>query len=106
LAFIASLGTREAIAFGEGVALPTRFRFANVPKELLPKSESGIKAQLDASAAVGAEFIEAVVERWREATTTNARPKNGVVGEPDAADLENAFGSLDAFVPKEPARVR
>ena len=31
LSFVPSLGTREVLAFGEGVALPTRLRFKEVP---------------------------------------------------------------------------
>ena len=40
LAFLPSLGTREVLAFGEGVALPTRLTFAELPKTLLPSSEA------------------------------------------------------------------
>jgi DNA helicase HerA-like ATPase len=35
LAFVPSLGTREVIAFGEGVALPTRLKFKELPAEIL-----------------------------------------------------------------------
>ena len=40
LAFLPSLGTGEAFAFGEGVALPTRLKFKQLPAHLLPKSET------------------------------------------------------------------
>src|SRR6185312_14057238 len=39
--FLASLGTREAIAFGEGVPLPTRFTFSDLAADRLPRSQSG-----------------------------------------------------------------
>ena len=39
LAFLPSLGTREVFAFGEGVALPTRLKFKQLPSQLLPRSE-------------------------------------------------------------------
>ena len=39
-AFVPSLGTREALAFGVGVPLPTRLTFAELPPHLLPKSET------------------------------------------------------------------
>src|SRR5258708_268549 len=42
LSFIPSLGTREVLAFGEGVALPTRLRFKDVPAHQLPRSEATI----------------------------------------------------------------
>src|SRR5207247_5969060 len=40
LAFLPSLGTGEVFAFGEGVALPTRLKFKELPAHLLPKSEA------------------------------------------------------------------
>ena len=40
LGFVPSLGTREVFAFGEGVPLPTRLTFAELPQNLLPKSEA------------------------------------------------------------------
>ena len=42
LSFVPSLGTREVLAFGEGVALPTRLRFKEVPSHQLPRSEATI----------------------------------------------------------------
>ena len=37
LAFVPTLGTREALAFGEGVALPIRLKFKELPRGLLRK---------------------------------------------------------------------
>ncbi len=63
LAFLPSLGTGEAFAFGEGVALPTRMKFRQLPAQLLPKSES---VALDGSAVPTDDHsLAAVVERWR-----------------------------------------
>src|SRR5437588_7982766 len=39
LAFVPSLGTREVIAFGEGVALPTRLKFKELPVDALRKRD-------------------------------------------------------------------
>jgi uncharacterized protein len=68
LSFVPSLGTREVLAFGEGVALPTRLRFKEVPPHQLPRAETSI-----ASASVGGShdthFVSAVLERWRGATS-------------------------------------
>ena len=38
LAFVPSLGTREVFAFGEGVALPTRLRFGQLPPSSSPRA--------------------------------------------------------------------
>ena len=46
LEFVSSLGTREAFAFGEGVALPTRLRFSQLAAEHIPKSESVSSSEL------------------------------------------------------------
>src|SRR5919202_2886921 len=40
LGFLPSLGTREVFAFGEGVALPTRLHFKELPAHLVPRSEA------------------------------------------------------------------
>ena len=78
--FLPSLGNREGIAFGEGVPLPTRFRFSDVAEDRLPRSQSGRQARLDSAAAIDVDFIHAVVDRWREATTTNQRPRMSLMG--------------------------
>jgi DNA helicase HerA-like ATPase len=63
LAFLPSLGTGEAFAFGEGVALPTRIKFRQLPAQLLPRSET---STLGAGAATtDSHSLAAVVERWR-----------------------------------------
>ena len=74
LEFLASLGTSEAIVFGEGVALPTRLRFSRMPADRLPKSQSGRALGPEVTdEEVDGDFIAAVVDRWREATTTGRR---------------------------------
>jgi hypothetical protein len=74
LAFVPSLGTREAFAFGEGVQLPTRLRFSRLDAEFIPKSESLSSGErIDAMDNIDTAFIEKVVERWRGATMGNKR---------------------------------
>jgi DNA helicase HerA-like ATPase len=80
VAFLPSLGNREGIAFGEGVPLPTRFRFKDVPADRRPRSQSGHQVQLDATGEIDMDFVHAVVDRWREATTTNQRPRTSLMG--------------------------
>jgi len=71
LGFVPSLGTREVFAFGEGVALPTRLKFKELPGHLVPKSEALARARMDKGQAVDADFIAAVVQRWRGATMSH-----------------------------------
>jgi DNA helicase HerA-like ATPase len=79
LDFLPSLGTGEAFAFGEGVALPTRLAFSRLPSDKLPKSEAGC-GQL-AAAEHGQSFIASVLERWRGSTTSE---KGGEEAAPEA----------------------
>ncbi|NVO14557.1 MAG: DUF87 domain-containing protein [Rhodoplanes sp.] len=72
LGFVPSLGTREVLAFGEGVALPTRLRFREVPAHLLPRSEALGSAKVDPSTGHDQAFVAAVLERWRGATLGGA----------------------------------
>jgi DNA helicase HerA-like ATPase len=67
LAFVPSLGTREVFAFGEGVALPTRLHFKELPAHLIPRSEAVTRGRLEAGGGVDKQFIASVVERWRGA---------------------------------------
>jgi hypothetical protein len=79
--FLAALGTREVIAFGEGVALPTRLRFGDLPAAYIPRSQASHLGVVSADSESPA-FMDAVIQRWREATTTTTRGRIGL------ADLE------------------
>ncbi|MHA1548391.1 MAG: ATP-binding protein [Alphaproteobacteria bacterium] len=72
--FLSSLGNREAIAFGEGVPLPTRIRFKDLPTERIPYSSAEREIELSET-GVDRGFLDAVVERWRDASTSNARSR-------------------------------
>ena len=78
IAFLPSLGTREAIAFGEGVPLPTRFTFKDVAEDRLPRSQSGRLGRLEDGGRLDEDFIRAVVDRWRESSTVNTAPRIGL----------------------------
>ena len=71
LGFLPSLGTREVFAFGEGVAIPTRLAFSELPPKYLPHSEAVANSATDFGRSVDQEFIDAVVDRWRSATLSS-----------------------------------
>jgi len=71
LGFLPSLGAREVFAFGEGVPVPTRLRFKELPPDLVPRSEALRHAPMEAALKVDAAFIGTVVERWRGAMISN-----------------------------------
>ena len=85
LSFVPSLGTREVLAFGEGVALPTRLRFKEVPAHQLPRSEATISTVPSATAGHDMHFVGAVLERWRGATSNRDVPNDPGINERPAA---------------------
>ncbi len=65
LEFLPSLGQREAIAFGDGMSLPVRIKFDELPKHALPRSSTARFSE-KWQAPLGDEgFLEHVVDRWR-----------------------------------------
>src|SRR3954452_15552176 len=76
LSFVPSLGTREVLAFGEGVALPTRLRFKEVPAHQLPRSEATISTVPSVTAGHDMHFVSAVLDRWRGATSNRDTPND------------------------------
>lgn len=82
IGFVPSLGTREVFAFGEGVALPTRLHFKELPPHLLPKGEALASGRM-ASGKSEKDLVAAVVERWRGAMMSQK-----LKGE-DSSDVES-----------------
>src|SRR4051794_19834081 len=90
LSFVPSLGTREVLAFGEGVALPTRLRFKEVPAHQLPRSEATLSTAPSVAAGHDMHFVSAVLERWRGATSHRDVPNDTGIGERPAARMVEA----------------
>ncbi|MBS0528856.1 MAG: ATP-binding protein [Proteobacteria bacterium] len=88
LSFVPSLGTREVLAFGEGVALPTRLRFKEVPAHQLPRSEATISTTPSATSGHDMHFVGAVLERWRGATSHRDAPNDPGMERPVARPLD------------------
>jgi hypothetical protein len=65
--FVPSLSTCEVLAFGEGVALPARLIFRQLPHHLLPRNET-LGVDREALTHASQEFLASVLERWRGAT--------------------------------------
>jgi len=61
-----SLGNAEAIAVGEGVAVPMRLVFEELLPEQRPKSASAtFSAAWKTDVNDGESFVQEVVDRWR-----------------------------------------
>jgi hypothetical protein len=65
LEFLPALGQREAIAFGDGVSLPVRIKFDEMPKSALPRSSTARFSEKWQKSIGDEGFLEQVVERWR-----------------------------------------
>jgi hypothetical protein len=99
LGFLPSLGTREVFAFGEGVALPTRLKFSEMPANLLPKSEALGRGRHDGTRTVDMDFIAGVVQRWRGAMMSHKLTPE--IDELDAAAADE-FARVQAVDPPMP----
>jgi hypothetical protein len=98
LAFVPSLGTREVLAFGEGVALPTRLKFKQLPDNLIPQSQAVINASTDPSSAMTEDFIDSIIDRWRGATMSKQNVLDG------ATDFESlARDEFSTLAPQAPS---
>ncbi|MEZ2142972.1 DUF87 domain-containing protein [Bradyrhizobium sp. DN5] len=89
LSFVPSLGTREVLAFGEGVALPTRLRFKEVPPHQLPRGEATISSVPSVTSGHDMHFVSAVLERWRGATSQRDVPNDPVFAAPPAKTMSS-----------------
>lgn len=65
LEFLPALGQREAIAFGDGVPLPVRVKFDELPKNALPRSSTARFSERWQKSVGDEGFLEQVVEKWR-----------------------------------------
>jgi DNA helicase HerA-like ATPase len=67
--FLPALGQREAIAFGEGVTLPVRIRFDELPKNALPRSSTARFTEQWQHSVGDEGFLDQIVERWRHSSS-------------------------------------
>lgn len=70
LEFLPSLGQREAIAFGDGMALPVRIKFDELPPHALPRSSTACFSERWQKSLGDDGFLEQIVERWRSSGTS------------------------------------
>jgi DNA helicase HerA-like ATPase len=72
LEFLPALGQREAIAFGDGVSLPVRIRFDELPKHCMPRSSTARFTEKWQKSVGDEGYLEAIVDRWRNSSSTAA----------------------------------
>ncbi|HEU4985505.1 MAG TPA: ATPase, partial [Rhizobiaceae bacterium] len=83
--FLSSLGQREAIAFGEGVAATMRLKFEQLPEAMIPGSTDVVTDER----APGADDVDlaAIVERLRNVSRT-IQPPAMTLGSPVPAQAQ------------------
>jgi DNA helicase HerA-like ATPase len=65
LAVLSSLGAQEAVVCGEGVPLPMRIRFDDLPRGRRPRSEGADFINAWQTDSLGTHFRDEGVRRWR-----------------------------------------
>ncbi len=95
LAFLSSMGQREAIAFGEGVATTMRLKFERLPEKLIP---GAIKREQAAMNMAGGEVdLVSIVERLR-----NIPKPQQAIAFAEAVDTGRQAGDPDYRKPAAP----
>jgi uncharacterized protein len=89
LEFLPSLGQREAIAFGDGMSLPVRIKFDEMPKSCLPRSSTARFSEKWQKSIGDEGFLEQVVDRWRASGIGNMDMSSGVALMAEAMGLGN-----------------
>ena len=90
LAFVPTLGTREVFAFGQGVAVPTRLKFSDLPEHQIPRSEAVQYSLAPIGRDFSSGFMDAVIERWRGASMSRKPQREEVIPLEEAAPVEPA----------------
>ena len=89
LEFLPALGSREAIAFGDGMTLPVRIKFDELPKSALPRSSTARFTEKWNMDLGDENFLNTVVERWRHSGNPDAS-EEVVVNEAEVAAQQAA----------------
>lgn len=89
LAFLPSLGTREALVIGAGVPTVTRLRFEALPDHCIPRSQAEWSGDLNRADKIDDRVITDIIARWR-GTAPSAKP----VAAPPLVDLDVTAGDI------------
>jgi hypothetical protein len=102
LEFLSALGQREAIAFGDGVTLPVRIRFDELPKHCMPRSSTARFTEKWQTSVGDEGFLEGIVDRWR--TFSSASAADAAQNMAMFAEAMNLPGPADGVPPaRDPA---
>jgi len=65
LEFLPSLGNGEAVAVGQGVTLPVRIKFKNLPDDQRPHSSTAVFTDSWDKGTEDLDYVREIVRRWR-----------------------------------------
>ncbi len=106
LEFMPTMGTGEAVTFGEGVALPTRIKFDMLPANELPRSTTASFSKNWAKDLPDDSFLHEVVNRWRAQTYNPDAVGYSLDQAHQVADqAQTAAAAVTAAAPPPPAPV-
>ncbi len=100
---VPSLGTREVLALGEGVSLPVRMVFADLPKHLIPSSEAVRNTHAGATREASHDIVDIIVARWRGATINNKHLQFEETASAAAQPPKNEPASAKSVTPSQPS---
>lgn len=103
LDFLPALGQREAIAFGDGVALPVRIKFDELPPDALPRSSTARFSEKWQTSVGDDGFLEQLVERWRSAGLGSGGEGSAHPGQAETAHLDG-YDADNAASPSQNGR--
>ena len=93
LAFLPSLGTREALVIGAGVPTVMRLRFEELPACFIPRSQAVWGCGPEGGQHIDEQWVASIVARWR-GTTAAANPAPRVAM-PGSKSFGNEAGSWE-----------
>jgi uncharacterized protein len=99
LEFLSALGQREAIAFGDGVSLPVRIKFDELPKHCMPRSSTARFTEKWQKSVGDEGYLETIVERWRNSSSTATIENMAMFAE--AMNLPQGGGQEVSQAPRE-----
>ena len=108
LDFLPALGQREALAFGDGIPLPVRLLFDELPADAMPRSTTAKFSERWQNNQLDEQFLFHVIDRWRASSTAQQSigPDNVLDTTNDmVADLMTADQTMAAAAARPPQRV-
>ena len=105
LDFLPSMGPREAIVFGDGVTLPGRIRFADLPEDAMPRSRTACFTERWRQDDGESIDLNKVVERWRSADSPKLQTGMHPTNAPAQGPVDVAAAAPRVPLETEPAPV-